>query len=220
MIRAIRVTGAALAKEPDTLPDAGSARTAQATLESAIRPGVLALQGSVEPHVLQLRKLGFEPVAVRRSAQLANLTHLILPGGESTTIHLLLSRFGLWNAIEERARSGSLAVFGTCAGAILLGRESVERPPRWDLLDITVLRNAYGSQVDSFEREIDLVAPLGRVRGVFIRAPRMSQPGPRVQVLGSVHASPVLVRQDRILAATFHPELTESTRVHEYFLGL
>ncbi|MGE3166493.1 MAG: pyridoxal 5'-phosphate synthase glutaminase subunit PdxT [Planctomycetota bacterium] len=185
-----------------------------------VRPAVLALQGSVEPHLQRLEALGFAATSVRRPQQLAAVTHLILPGGESTTIHLLLTRFGLWDAIADRARAGSLAIFGTCAGAILMGRASDERPPRWGLLDIDVRRNAYGRQVDSFECELELAPPIGPVRGVFIRAPQMADPGPRVQILGELDGSPVLVRQDRLLAATFHPELTDSLRVHEYFLGL
>lgn len=184
-----------------------------------VKPGVLALQGSVEPHAAHLRQLGHEAVAVRLPSQLDDVTHLIVPGGESTTIAKLLEFYELWDPIATRARDGSLAVFGTCAGTILIGRESDERPRRMDLLDLDVDRNAFGRQVDSF------VAPLESERfpeleGVFIRAPRIREVGPAVEVLATWESEPVLVTCARILAATFHPELTGSTDVHDFFLQI
>src|SRR5689334_3618558 len=125
-------------------------------MDRAKNVGVLALQGSFEPHMRAVRRLGFEPVLVRSPDDLEGLTHLILPGGESTTLHHLLELFGLREPIVERAKRGDLALFGTCAGAILLGREDGARPPRFGLLDAGLERNAYGRQVDSFRAPIEL----------------------------------------------------------------
>ena len=185
-------------------------------------PAILALQGSVEPHVESLRRIGSTPVEVRRPEQLAGVTHLVLPGGESTTLYKLLELYGLWEPLAARARQGELAVFGTCAGAILLGRPADERPPRLGIIDITVKRNAYGSQIDSFTAPLHVAGRSAArvIEGVFIRSPRMSDPGPEVEVLAQHDGEPVLVRQGRCLAATFHPELTPDSSLHEYFLEL
>ncbi len=181
-------------------------------------PGVLAFQGSVEPHLRALAEVGAPAVAVRRREQLEGLTHLVLPGGESTTLQKLLDLYGLWEPIAELGASGRLAIFGTCAGAILLGRQAEECPPRLGLIDVTVERNAYGRQIDSF------AAPLcfrgTPMEGVFIRAPKLRDPGPRVEVLATHDECPVLVREGRLLAAAFHPELTAERAIHRYFLGL
>lgn len=182
--------------------------------------GVLALQGSVGPHVDRLRDLSYDPRLVRRPEQLSGLTHLILPGGESTTFHNLMDRFGLWDPLRTAGEQGRLALFGTCAGAIVLGRKSEERPPRMGLIDVAVDRNAYGRQVDSFETPLELAPPLGSLAGVFIRAPKLVDPGPAVEILGTHEGNPIVARQDRILVATFHPELSTSTKIHEYFLGM
>jgi 5'-phosphate synthase pdxT subunit len=180
--------------------------------------GVLALQGDFEPHARVLRELGHEPVLVRNREQLARVTHLVLPGGESTTLHHLLELFGLWDAIRGRYRDGSLALFGTCAGAILLGRSDGERPPRLELLDAVLARNAFGRQVDSFVETLDVDgAPLPCV---FIRAPRFVSVGANARVLARRGDEPVLVEGPRLLAATFHPELSGETRLHRRFLEL
>ena len=204
-----------IASRPD---DAALHGARPGTLEP--RPAVLALQGSVEPHRRALEALGYEPVEVRRPHQLERITHLVMPGGESTTLYKLLDLYRLWAPIRERAQAGSLALFGTCAGAILLGRDATERPPRLGLIDVTVERNAYGRQVDSFVTPIELCEPLGSMEGVFIRAPRLRDPGPGVEVLGCHAGDPILVRQGRCLAATFHPELTDARQLHELFLDL
>lgn len=182
---------------------------------------MLALQGDAEPHAECLRALGEEPRPVRRAAELEDLTHLVLPGGESTTIAHLIDLFGLRTVLVERARSGELALFGTCAGAILLGREDAERPARFGLLDAEVRRNAYGRQIDSFTAALTIDAfetEPAPFPAVFIRAPRFGAIGPGVRVLSEWNGAPVLVEAPGILAATFHPELTGDLRLHRYFL--
>ncbi|MBK8177707.1 MAG: pyridoxal 5'-phosphate synthase glutaminase subunit PdxT [Planctomycetes bacterium] len=190
-------------------------------MTAAVQVGVLALQGSFEPHARAVRRLGHEPVLVRARADLGGLTHLILPGGESTTLHHLLVLFGLFDEIRERAARGELALFGTCAGAILMGQDDGTRPPRFGLIDATLARNAYGRQVDSFEAELAPgefgAAPL---RAIFIRAPCLTGVGPQVRVLARHRGEPVLVEQGPHLAATFHPELAGEDRILARFLGL
>lgn len=182
--------------------------------------GVLALQGGFEPHLEVLRSLGVAARAVRTPRVLAELTHLVLPGGESTTLHHLLTLFGMWELLRARHAAGELVVFGTCAGAILIGRAATDsaRPPRFGLLDVALERNAYGRQVDSFRAELDFEgSPLP---AVFIRAPRIASVGPGVRVLARHGADPVLVEGPGALAATFHPELSGDPRVHQRFLAL
>jgi 5'-phosphate synthase pdxT subunit len=182
--------------------------------------GILAIQGDFEAHRKRLEELGAETVLVKTAADLENLDGLVLPGGESTTHMKLLTEEGLFDRIVERARTG-MAVFGTCAGAILLAKE-VKNPaqPSLALLDITVVRNAYGRQLESCvtKQTADLT---GRpLEMVFIRAPVIERVGSDVQVLARRDGQPVLVRQGRILAATFHPELSSDPAVHEYFLKM
>ncbi len=189
---------------------------------SDLAVGVLALQGDALPHVAALRAAGAAPREVRAPADLDGLTHLVLPGGESTTLAHLLDLFELREPLVERFRAGRLALFGTCAGAILLGRDEEDGPPRrLGLLDASVRRNAYGRQADSFAAALP-VAALGSppVEAVFIRAPRIVACGPAVEVLARCGDDPVLVRAPGLLAATFHPELTDDPRVHRMFLGL
>ncbi len=186
--------------------------------------GVLCLQGSSEPHLARLRDLGFAPREVRQCKDLDGLTHLILPGGESTTIRHLLDLFGLTRELIERHRDGRLCLFGTCAGAILLGQEDGTRPPRLGLLDVAVTRNAYGRQVDSFSTELALmleeIDDHSPFHGVFIRAPRFARIGPTVRVLARRDEEAVLVEAPGLLAATFHPELTRDLRVHRHFVEM
>lgn len=181
--------------------------------------GVLALQGSSEPHCVAVERLGETPREVRQAGELAGLTHLILPGGESTTIHHLLQLFGLWEPIRSAYQAGQLALFGTCAGAILLGQEEGLRPPRMQLLDAVASRNAYGRQVDSFSEPI-VIDGLegGAFHAVFIRAPRFHRVGPGCRVLARRGDEAVLLEGPRILAAAFHPELTDDLRLHRYFV--
>jgi 5'-phosphate synthase pdxT subunit len=184
------------------------------------RVGILAIQGDVEAHRRSVARLGWEAVPVLREKELQRLDALILPGGESTTIAKGLDRLGLYQPLREAARAG-LPILGTCAGAILLSRR-VDRHPvePLGLLDVVSVRNAYGTQVDSFAAEVDPGAAPGLegLRCVFIRAPRLRDAGSRVEVLARVDGSPVLVRQGRLLAATFHPELTDDLRVHALLL--
>ncbi|HEX6883211.1 MAG TPA: pyridoxal 5'-phosphate synthase glutaminase subunit PdxT [Planctomycetota bacterium] len=155
---------------------------------------------------------------VRAPADLDGLTHLVLPGGESTTLHHLLTLFGLWEPLRARHRAGTLALFGTCAGAILLARDCGGSPPTLGLLDAAIERNAYGRQVDSFVGELELEgAPFP---AVFIRAPRFTDIGSDVRVLARLADIPVALEATGILATTFHPELTDDPRWHARFLGL
>ena len=178
-----------------------------------MRIGVLAVQGNFREHAAMLRRLGAEPVEVRKPEQLGGLDGLIIPGGESTAIMRLVRLYGLEDAIREFARP----LFGTCAGMILLDRKHL------GLLDLEVARNAYGRQVASFEADLELPGEDEPLRGVFIRAPRVIL-GPEavesVDVLAELDGEPVLLRDGRVLVASFHPELTDDTRVHERFLDL
>jgi len=176
-------------------------------MSKAPRIGILAVQGNVREHAAMLRRLGAEPVEVRKPEQLAELDGLVIPGGESTAIMRLVRLYGLEDAIRGFERP----LFGTCAGMILLDRNHL------GLVDLEVDRNAYGRQVASFEADLDLD---GRpLRGVFIRAPRVRDAG-GMEVLAELDGEPVLLRQGRFLVASFHPELTDDTRVHERFLQL
>jgi pyridoxal 5'-phosphate synthase pdxT subunit len=168
----------------------------------------LAVQGNFREHAAMLRRLGAEVVEVRKPEELDGLDGLVVPGGESTAIARLIDVYGLEGAIREFERP----VFGTCAGLIMLDQEHL------GLVDLTVRRNAYGRQVASFETDLALAGTDEPLRGVFIRAPRVEAVGPDVEVLAEHDGEPVLVRQGRFLAATFHPELTHDTRVHELFL--
>jgi 5'-phosphate synthase pdxT subunit len=184
------------------------------------RVGVLAIQGDVEAHARALARLGTEVRPVRREKELDGLDALVLPGGESTAISKGLERLGLLDPLREFARSGR-PLLGTCAGAILLAREVENHPvPSLGLLDVVAVRNAYGTQVDSFAASADPGAAPGfeGLPCVFIRAPRLRRPGPQVEVLARVEGWPVLVRQGRVIAATFHPELTRDGRVHALLL--
>jgi pyridoxal 5'-phosphate synthase pdxT subunit len=172
------------------------------------RIGILALQGNVREHSAMLERLGAAVVEVRTPAQLDGLDGLVLPGGESTAIMRLMELSGLDRAVQSYPG----AVFGTCAGMILLDRAHL------GLVDITVRRNAFGRQVSSFETELELAGEAEPIHAVFIRAPWIEQAGPEVEVLASVEGHPVLARQGRYLVSAFHPELTADTRVHALFL--
>jgi pyridoxal 5'-phosphate synthase pdxT subunit len=175
-----------------------------------MRIGVLALQGNFREHTAVLRRLGAEAVEVRLPEQLDGLDGLVIPGGESTAIMRLMRLYGL----EEAIRRFVGPIFGTCAGMILLDRAHL------GLVDAEVDRNAYGRQVASFEAELRLEGDDEPLTGVFIRAPRVRETGPGVEVLAERDGEPVLLRDGRCLVASFHPELTDDTRVHERFLEL
>jgi 5'-phosphate synthase pdxT subunit len=176
-----------------------------------LRIGVLAVQGNFREHLRALARLGVEGIAVRKPGELEGLDGLIIPGGESTAIGRLIQIYGL----EEAIRRFDRPVFGTCAGMILLARGGP-----LEQLDIAVERNAYGRQVASFEADVELEDEVVPLRGVFIRAPRVRETGPDVEVLAEHEGEPVLLREGRVLVASFHPELTDDTRVHERFLAM
>ena len=175
-----------------------------------MRIGVLAIQGDFREHANVLRQLGAHPVEVRKPEELDGLDGLVMPGGESTAIMRLARIYGL----EEALRTFGRPVFGTCAGMILLDRDHL------GLMDVSVRRNAYGRQVASFEADLELVGETEPVRGVFIRAPRVAETGPDVEVLAELDGEPVLLREGRFLVASFHPELTDDDRVHGLFLDM
>jgi len=184
---------------------------------------VLALQGDFAAHEAALKQAGVPAAgvrAVRRVGELRGLHGLVLPGGESTTLLKLMAEEDWFAALRAFHTQGG-ALLGTCAGAILLAREvNGPRQPSLGLLDAAIDRNAYGRQVDSFEAEVEVPALGLPLRGVFIRAPRFADTGPAVEVLGRLDGAPVLVRQGKVLAATFHPEIAGDDRLHRMFVGL
>jgi len=183
------------------------------------RIGVLAVQGDYGAHAEALADCGAEPVEVRKPDQLTDLDGLILPGGESTTILKFLEKMEFFEALEKFGVEKP--VFGTCAGAILLARE-VRNPAQRSLglLDAVVERNAYGRQIDSAILNVDTALAGGPLEMVFIRAPRLVETGAEVETLAMRDGSPALVRQNRLMAATFHPELSTDRRVHQMFVDL
>jgi 5'-phosphate synthase pdxT subunit len=184
------------------------------------RIGVLALQGDFEAHAKVLRGLGVEAVDVRRVARLAGLDGLVIPGGESSALIHLMGDEPWFEAIRG-FHAGGGALMGTCAGAILLSREVAGRvQPSLGLLDAAIARNAFGRQADSFETTLDAPELGGSIEAVFIRAPRFVRTGPDVRVLASYEGEPVMVREGRVLAMTFHPELTPDAKPHAYFLSM
>ena len=199
--------------------------------ESAVRIGVLALQGDVREHLRVLGELGAEAIGIRRPAELESVDALIIPGGESTTMDKLVRAFDLQEPLRKRL-AGGMPAYGSCAGMIMLAdRLADARPDQETLggLDITVRRNAFGRQVDSFEHDLhmDVLRDGLRnpLRAVFIRAPWVDDLGSQVQVLARVEEGDaagrvVAVRQGNIVATSFHPEVTRDARVHEYFVGL
>jgi pyridoxal 5'-phosphate synthase pdxT subunit len=186
------------------------------------RIGVLALQGAVREHVAAIRDVGGEPVEVRLPRDLVDLDALILPGGESTTMRRLIDAYGLREPIAALARRGA-PMLGTCAGMILLSERIADgEEPVFRLLDLEVRRNGYGRQLDSFEADLDVPA-LGDepLHGIFIRAPLVTEVGPRAEVLArDPDGHPVAVRQGRVLATAFHPELTGDRRLHRLLAEL
>ena len=185
-----------------------------------MRVGVLALQGDFREHLSALNSLsGVVAVPVKRSDEIAQIDALVLPGGESTTIAKLAKIFDVFRTIKDRINSG-LPVYGSCAGLILLSDRILDGAKGQETfggLDITSRRNAFGRQVDSFEGEIEFKG-IGKINGVFIRAPWVEELGSNVEVLASVHDHPVAVRQGNLFATSFHPELTSDLAVHRYFI--
>ena len=182
--------------------------------------GVLALQGAFARHASVLRAVGAEPSEVRTPAQLADVDALVLPGGESTTMSMLLESSGLFDAIAERL-VGGMPAFGTCAGMILLGAEILDgRADQrcFGAVDVSVRRNAFGRQIDSFETDLAVAGVGEPFHATFIRAPFVERAGPAVEVLATVDGHPVVCRQGPVLVAAFHPELGDDPRLHELFL--
>lgn len=179
--------------------------------------GVLAIQGDFAAHARALRRIGAHPIEVRRACDLDAPEGLIIPGGESTTMLKFIEKQTISESIIDFARQGK-PIFGTCAGAILMARE-VYNPAQASLglIDIGVERNGYGRQANSFIAETETSLEGGPLEAVFIRAPRIKRAGPEVDVMAKLNGEPVLVREHNILAATFHPELSEDDRVHLLF---
>jgi pyridoxal 5'-phosphate synthase pdxT subunit len=175
-----------------------------------VKIGVLAVQGNFREHAAMLRRLGADPVEVRKPEQLEGLDGLVIPGGESTAFMRLMRLYGL----DAAVRDFTGPVLGTCAGMIVLDRNHLSA------VDLEVDRNAYGRQVASFEADLALAGEAEPLHGVFIRAPRVREVGPEVEVLAELDGEPVLLREGRFIVASFHPELTDDTRVHERFLEL
>jgi 5'-phosphate synthase pdxT subunit len=184
--------------------------------------GILALQGDVREHERALDNAGATPVAIKRPEELDAVDGLVLPGGESTTIGKLLHRFDLLEPVKERVGEG-MPVYGTCAGLILMARNVVGKehaPYRIGALDVDVRRNAYGRQVESFEADLQIAQLQTPFRAVFIRAPVIERIGDDVEVIAVYDDVPVLVRQNRLLGSSFHPEMTGDARIHELFVKM
>ena len=191
-------------------------------MSARARIGVLALQGAFAAHTEVVRRLGREPREVRLPQDLDDCEALVMPGGESTTMSKLLETSQLFDPIAKRIADG-MPVFGTCAGMILLARtvlDGRDDQRSFDAIDIDVQRNAYGRQVDSFETDLTLHGQAEPLHAVFIRAPRIVRMGADVTVLAEHDDTPVLVRSNTVMAASFHPELTNDDRVHRMFLDL
>ena len=196
-------------------------RLNEAPVNEAPVIGVLALQGAFREHRQALERLGARVREVRLPGDLAGLSGLVIPGGESTTVAKLMASYGLDAAIPEFHAAGG-AVWGTCAGAIAVARdiEGFPEQPRLGLLDIGVARNAYGRQVASFETDLEVAGLGAPFRGVFIRAPRISRVGPGVETLARLAGDPILVAGNRVMASVFHPELAGDDRLHRLFVRL
>lgn len=192
---------------------------------SGPRIGVLALQGDVREHLAALAAVGADPISVRRRTELDAVDALLIPGGESTTISHLLRELELTQPLRSRLAEG-MPAYGSCAGMILLATEITDAgaPGREAVplsgIDMTVRRNAFGRQIDSFEGELDFDGLDGPVHAVFIRAPWVERVGPGVQVLAEAAGHPVAVRQGRVLATSFHPEVTGDRRIHRLFVDM
>ena len=182
-----------------------------------MKVGVLALQGDVREHARVLADLGAAPIEVRNPDELGRVEALVIPGGESTTISKLASSAGLVGPILERASDG-MPMLGTCAGMIVMAERVRDGEPLLELIDITVRRNAYGRQVDSFEADLAVEGVDHPVRAVFIRAPMVEDVGEGVRVLAEHEGHPVVLEQGNLVVASFHPELVGESRLHEYVL--
>lgn len=185
-----------------------------------MRVGVLALQGDFEAHVRALARAGAEPVVVRTREDLESVDRMVIPGGESTTIGKLATTYDLVEPLRKRAADG-MPILGTCAGMIMCAKRITEGDqPLLAIVEVTVRRNAYGRQVDSFETDLSFKGLADPVHAVFIRAPWVEEVGPGVEVLAEHRERPVAARQGRILLCSFHPELTDDLRIHRLFMEI
>jgi pyridoxal 5'-phosphate synthase pdxT subunit len=182
-----------------------------------VKAGVLALQGDFREHAGALADAGAIPVEVRNPEELANVDCLVIPGGESTTIGKLARAYDLVDPVRARVAAG-MPVFGTCAGMIVLADRVLGGDPLFAVMDIGVERNAYGRQVESFEADVDVAGIEHPVRGVFIRAPRITDVGSGVRVLAEHEGAPVVLEEGNLLVSSFHPELIGETGLHRYLL--
>ena len=181
--------------------------------------GILALQGDFREHAEAVKKLGAEAVLVKLPEDLNEVHALIMPGGESTTIGMLMERHKLGVEIKKKHKEG-MPIYGTCAGAIILAKEIIgSKQPKLNLADISIKRNDYGRQIDSFEAELE-ISGIGNFKGIFIRSPVIKKIHNGAEILAEYNKSPVMVKHDSILITTFHPELTDDLRVHKYFLEM
>jgi len=181
-------------------------------LKKQLTIGIFAIQGGVEEHANALQKCGAKVCFIRLPKDIYKLDGIVFPGGESTTIDKLANEFDLRKKVQEEVQRG-LPILATCAGLILL--------TKWDLFDIKTKRNAYGRQLDSFETDLEIdIFPKKNFPGIFIRAPKILKVGKKVKILAKYKESPVLVQQGNIIGATFHPELTDDLRLHQFFLNL
>ena len=181
--------------------------------------GILALQGDVREHKRALMKLDVTPIEVKSTQDLEDLDALIIPGGESTTISLMMKKYGLDNAIKEKHKQG-MPIYGACAGAIVLAKSIIgDNQAKLGLADISIKRNDYGRQIDSFETNLSIKG-IGNFKGIFIRSPVIKNLHNGIRVLSEHKNSPVMIKQNNLLITTFHPELTNDTRIHEYCLNM
>ena len=185
--------------------------------------GVLALQGDFREHIESLKKIDVSAMEIKFPGQLDLIDGLIIPGGESTTLNKLFDKYGFREKLKDFSRSGK-PIFGTCAGLILLAEKIKGGDSQLGFIDIDVERNAYGRQIDSFEQSISLnlnhKTEKQEFNSIFIRAPRITRKGQGVNIMGMYGGQAVLAREKNILVSTFHPELTEDTRIHKYFIGM
>lgn len=185
--------------------------------------GVLALQGDFREHINILKKMNIKTREIKYPGQLEEIDGLIIPGGESTTINKLLNKYGFKEKLKRFAESGN-PIFGTCAGLIILACTIVDNEKQLCLIDINIKRNAYGRQIESFEKNISLnlkqEADDRKFNSIFIRAPRIIDAGKNVKTLGNCNGEIVLARENNILVSAFHPELTNDTRIHQYFIEM
>ncbi len=182
--------------------------------------GILAFQGNVAEHEQALRRLEVASKRVTSAHELSGITHLIIPGGESTVMSAFIKKTGIGHEIQQRVRANTLKVFGTCAGAIMLSSVVISNHPisNMGLIDITISRNAYGSQIHSFEDTIEFLPTREKLNAVFIRAPKITNIGDDVTVLAEYRSEPVIVQQGNVLASVSHPEYLNPPIVHRYFL--